>query len=198
MAPGSQMSQPLPYQDLGLLKVPGLLKLKGEFCSGQTFNLALRNLFSSLLSTHTHTHNHKVFPRNWMKQKNQIYFCSWILFPQHLSPSHLAGQFSPQILWDQIQSYHFHSTFSSLLKIKLPEATAAGASLFPEWHVLVHLKAFCLPAKDAVQWLLGFQNDFMSPDQNLCSLAIDLIYDVDLSAQNTTLLLGRLETFKHW
>ena len=70
----------------------------------------------------------ELLPRNCTKQKNQIYF--WLLdvlpttsvsFPQLSSWPAFSLDILGWIFWDQFHSYHFHSTFLHLLKIKLPK-----------------------------------------------------------------------------
>lgn len=164
-------------------------------CSGQTFTAWPWEIYFPLSAANTHITTKFYLEVGWHRKAKSI-FGSWILFPLHLSPR----PSSPQIFWHQIPSYHFPSIFSSLLKIKQLEAMAKGASLFPEWPNLIHLPTLCLAAfwrhcavtARLPEWFHVSRSKSVFPGHGF-----DPWY-VDLPAPNTTLLLGRLETFQHW
>lgn len=72
---------------------------------------------------HSSLHKRKFYLETGQNRKIKSAFGSWTL------PTASASLFQPSswptfpfhIFWDQTQSYHFHSSFLSLLKIKFPE-----------------------------------------------------------------------------
>lgn len=187
----------LYYQDMGWLRVPGLSAANGWVVfSGQTFSLVGGNVCSSLLR---HTHKRSFCLEIRQNRKTKSIFGSRILFPHcvHLSPSRLPGQ-----CYLGYSGTRSTATIFYLFK-SAENKTAQGhhrrglvvprsdTSWCTSWHYVRQLSA------GAAQRLLGYQNDFMLPGPDVCYVyqAIGLIYGIDLSAHNTTLLLGRPENF---